>query len=157
MQENVYYWFAVSPPVWESNIFTYYQGENEEPSAVRRGKESYDAPNIRRRFIEEIDTSRTDRNFYDELYLHKEVSTTWSIRLCINCINAIPLSKQTGYRVNLRTRECEKFVLTEPFHYIEVPTNATLDATYYLGSSGVAGNSVEMHFYSAYTERGKYW
>ena len=62
----------MSPQIWESNIFTYYQGENQEPSAVRRGKESYDSQNLRRRFIEEIDTS-TDREYYDELYLHKEV------------------------------------------------------------------------------------
>ena len=47
-------------------------GENQEPSAIRRGKESYDAQNLRRRFIEEIDTS-TDRDYYDELYLHEEV------------------------------------------------------------------------------------
>ena len=65
--------FPVSPEAWEANIFTYYQGENDEPSAIRRGQESYDAPNERRRFIEEYDTSRTDRNYYDELYLHKEV------------------------------------------------------------------------------------
>jgi len=63
----------VSPETWEAYFVTYNQGENDQPSAVRRGKESYDAPNFRRRFIEEYDTSRTDRNFYDELYLHKEV------------------------------------------------------------------------------------
>ena len=68
--------FPVSPQAWEANIFTYYQGENDQPSAIRRGKESYDAPNERRRFIEEYDTSRTDRNYYDELFLHKEVRET---------------------------------------------------------------------------------
>lgn len=66
--------FLVSPQLWESNIFTYYQGENQQPSAVRRGKESYDAQNLRRRFIEEFDTSRTDREYYDELFLYKEVT-----------------------------------------------------------------------------------
>lgn len=65
--------FPVSPKAWTANIFTYYQGENDEPSAIRRGQETYDAANERRRFIEEYDTSRTDRNYYDELYLHKEV------------------------------------------------------------------------------------
>lgn len=65
--------FLVTPETWEANIFTYYQGENDQPSAIRRGKESYDAPNERRRFIEEIDTSQTDRYYYDELFLHKEV------------------------------------------------------------------------------------
>ena len=73
----------MSPQTWEADIFTYYQGENEEPSAIRRGKESYDAPNERRRFIEEYDTSRTDRNYYDELYLHKDVSEySYSYRRC---------------------------------------------------------------------------
>ena len=78
MQSREYWSFAillVSPQIWESNIFTYYEGENQEPIAVRRGKESYDAQNLRRRFIEEIDTSRTDRNYYDELYLYKEVTS----------------------------------------------------------------------------------
>ena len=65
--------FLDSPETWEANIFTYYQGENGEPSTIRRGKESYDAPNERRRFIEEYDTSRMDREYYDELFLHKEV------------------------------------------------------------------------------------
>ena len=68
----------------------------------------------------------------------------------------LSLFKETGYRLNLRTRECEKFVLTEPFHYIEVPPNTTLDATYFLGSPEVAGNYVEMHFYSGDTERDKH-
>ena len=62
-----------SPETWEANIFTYYQGENEQPVAIRRGKESYDAPNERRRFIEEFDFPQNDRDYYDELYLHKEV------------------------------------------------------------------------------------
>jgi len=66
------------------------------------------------------------------------------------------LFKEIGYRLNLQTRECEKFVLTEPFHYIEVPLNTTLGATYYLGSSQVPGNSVEMNYYSGDTERGKH-
>lgn len=60
-----------------------------------------------------------------------------------------------GYRVNLQTRECEKFVLSEPWQPYEVPPNTTLDYTFYLGSSAVAGNSVEMNYYSGDTERGK--
>ena len=79
----------MSPQTWEANIFTYYQGENEEPSAIRRGKESYDAPNERRRFIEEIDTSQNERYYYDELYLHKEVcrvAITILLEQSITCI-----------------------------------------------------------------------
>lgn len=69
------------------------------------------------------------------------------------CYHSFP--QQVGYRINLRTRECERFPLQEPFPYVEVPTNATLDYTFYLGSSAIPGNFVEMNYYSAYTERGK--
>ena len=56
----------------------------------------------------------------------------------------------------MRTRECEKFPLTEPWHTIEVPENCSLDSTYYLGSpSAGVNNYVEMNYYSGYTERGK--
>jgi len=59
-----------------------------------------------------------------------------------------------GYRVNLRTRECESFQLSEKFHLVEVPVNATLDDTFYLGAKAVPENSVEMNLYSGNTERG---
>lgn len=42
------------------------------------GKFSYDAPNMRTRFIEEVDESQ-QRSFYDELFLFREVS---SCRCC---------------------------------------------------------------------------
>ena len=63
--------------------------------------------------------------------------------------------QQIGYRLNLKTRECEKFVISGPWQPYAVPLNTTLDFTFYLGSSGVAGNSVEMNYYSGDTERGK--
>ena len=59
-----------------------------------------------------------------------------------------------GYRINLRTGECETFLLTEPFPYVEIPSNATLDYTYYLGSSAIPDNYVEMDYYSGYSEEG---
>ena len=59
-----------------------------------------------------------------------------------------------GYRVNLRTRECETFELREAFPYVEVPPNATLDYTFYLGSSAIPGNYVEMNYYSDINEQG---
>ena len=55
----------------------------------------------------------------------------------------------------MRTRECETFPLQEEFPYVEVPFNATLDYTYYLGSSAIPGNYVEMNYYSDSNERGK--
>jgi len=59
-----------------------------------------------------------------------------------------------GYRVNLQTRECESFQLSEKFHLVEVPVNATLDDTVYLGAKAVPENNVEMNLYSGNTERG---
>ena len=70
-------------------------------------------------------------------------------------LHFVLLMQQIGYKLNLRTRVCEKFVLSEPWVPYEVPANTTLDYTYYLGSAGVAGNSVEMNFFSGDTERGK--
>ena len=46
-------------------------------------------------------------------------------------------------------------MLREPWQPYEVPSNTTLDYTFYLGSAGVSGNSVEMNYYSGDTERGK--
>jgi len=54
----------------------------------------------------------------------------------------------------VRTRECEKFPLTEPWRPVEVPANTTLEATYYLGSENVPGNYVRMNAYHGNTERG---
>ena len=63
-----------SPQVWEAKVFEYYQeASSQEPSTVRRGQESYDAPNLRRRFFEEVDSSN-ERDYYDNIYLHKEVT-----------------------------------------------------------------------------------
>ena len=64
--------------------------------------------------------------------------------------------QEIGYRVNLRTRECEKFRLTEKFDPVEVPASATLDNTVYLGAKVVPENNVEMNFYSGHTEEGNY-
>lgn len=63
----------MSPQVWEARIFEYVQDENsQEPNVVIRGLESYDAPNLRRRFFEE-EVTFTGRDDYDNIYLHKEV------------------------------------------------------------------------------------
>lgn len=63
-----------SPPVWEARVFEYdQQGSSQGPTTVRRGQESYDAPNLRRRFFEEVDSSN-ERDYYDNIFLHKEVT-----------------------------------------------------------------------------------
>ena len=64
-----------SPQVWEAKVFEFYQEQgSQEPTEVRRGQESYDAPNLRRRFFEEVD-EYLERDYYDNIYLHKEVMT----------------------------------------------------------------------------------
>ena len=65
---------SVSPPAWEARVFAFYQeGSSQEPTEVVRGQESYDAANQRRRFFEEADHF-SERDYYDNIYLHKEVS-----------------------------------------------------------------------------------
>ncbi|XP_065919762.1 mammalian ependymin-related protein 1-like [Dysidea avara] len=127
---------CISPPQWEGLLFEFYStDESSAPTTVRIGKESYDATKLRRRFAEEVDMSRTDREYYDELFLHEE---------------------GVGYRLNLKTRECEKFPLHEPWRPVEVPVNTTLENTFYLGSVDAANNYVKMNAYHGYTDRGYY-
>lgn len=64
----------VSPQVWEANVFEYVQDEGSQmPNEVRRGRESYDAQNLRWRFLEEVE-SFDERDYYDNIFLHKEVN-----------------------------------------------------------------------------------
>ena len=153
-----YAYFVVSPQQWEGLIFEFYGvDESSAPTAIRFGKESYDASELRRRFTEELDSSRTDREYYDELFLHKEVDRMArpAARSKLKHLWVYFLYWQgIGYRLNVRTRECEKFPLTEPWRPVEVPANTTLEATYYLGSENVPGNYVRMNAYHGNTERG---
>ena len=52
------------------------------------------------------------------------------------------------YRYNLRTRQCTKEPLTEPFQPIEVVTGARFMSEIYVGSSSVPGASVAVDLYS---------
>jgi len=63
---------AVAPAQWEGNIFELIGTSEAEITQYRIGKESYDATNLRRRYIEEQMESR-ERDYYDYLFLHKEV------------------------------------------------------------------------------------
>ena len=62
---------TVAPTQWEGLIFEYIGTSEAEITEFRIGKESYDAINLRRRYIEE-QLSR-EREYYDYLFLHKEV------------------------------------------------------------------------------------
>ena len=63
--------------------------------------------------------------------------------------------QSVGYRLNLNTRECEKFPLYEEWRPVGVPANTTLENSFYLGSPDVANNYVRMNTYHGNTDRGK--
>ena len=62
-----------------------------------------------------------------------------------------------GYRLNLRTKECEKFTLTEPFRVVGVPDDARFDEIRVLGLlGGDPGDSLVVDKYEGDTTRGVY-
>ncbi|XP_062502248.1 mammalian ependymin-related protein 1-like [Corticium candelabrum] len=121
-----------SPPQWEGREFHIHYGEG---GFTRIEKISYDETNERYRRIEEIEFYNHSRAYYDQLFIHKE---------------------QIGYSLNIRTRQCEKFPLTEPFQKNGVPEGATYLGTHYIGSSADPAYGVEVKEFSAYTERGQF-
>lgn len=60
-----------------------------------------------------------------------------------------------GYSLNLRTRECVRFFLHEPFRVIGVPEGARYYGEHYLGSSAAPGAGLEVKDFSADTPRGR--
>ena len=121
---------CISPATWEARVL------RVDPSKAfdSLGKFSYDAPNMRTRFIEEVDESQ-ERSFYDELFLFKE---------------------KIGYRFNIREKTCVRFNLTEPFRAIEVPPEARSFGSLYIGSSAAEGAGVLVDVWGGQTERGRY-
>lgn len=47
-----------------------------------------------------------------------------------------------GYRLNLQTRVCDKFAITDDFRPIAIPQNATFLGEFFLGTSSVQGAGV---------------
>ncbi|XP_035700056.1 mammalian ependymin-related protein 1-like [Branchiostoma floridae] len=90
-----------------------------------RAKLSYDSRNMRIRRIEEVDESRTGKEFFDVLYLH----------------NTMPGKE---YRFNLRTKQCETRELNYPFRPIEIPMNATHMGDFTIGTKGAPHEGVEV-------------
>ena len=104
-------------------------------------------------------------DFYDELFLHKKVRF---LALLVNCLSICSIQtriisplptlhthQNIGYRLNLKTKVCDKFTLKEPFPVIGVPTDAHFDGEGYIGVSGLVGAGVLVDLFSADTERGK--
>ncbi|KAI8486651.1 Mammalian ependymin- protein 1 [Branchiostoma belcheri] len=108
-----------TPSVWESNVGV----QDFERGIFVRAKLSYDSHNMRIRRIEEVDESRTDKEYYDILYLH----------------NTMPGKE---YRFNLRTKQCETRELNYPFRPIEIPMNANHFGDFTVGTKGAPHEGV---------------
>ena len=61
------------------------------------------------------------------------------------------------YRINLKTKECEKFPLTSPFQPIEVPPEAHFRGSEYVGVEGLIGAGFETELWVGSTERGTWF
>lgn len=55
------------------------------------------------------------------------------------------------YRIDLDTGECEVFELTSKFRRVQIPSNATFIAEFYLGSSSVEGAGVLVEMWTGTT------
>eukprot|EP00118_Oscarella_pearsei_P024422 m.306034 g.306034 ORF g.306034 m.306034 type:complete len:207 (+) comp40911_c0_seq1:38-658(+) len=80
----------------------------------------YDTANQRYYRYEELDINGT-RAYYHDIYLHLE---------------------HAHYRIDLRTKQCTRYELTEPFEPIAVPIDAHFLESRYIGSSAVPGAGV---------------
>jgi len=67
----------------------------------------------------------------------------------------VSISQDTGYRFNLKTKECDKFTLRETFRPIAVPPGARSMGEVYIGTSAVGGGGVLVDIFTAETEMGK--
>ena len=128
---------------------------NPSRSFERLGKISYDAINERIRIIDD-DQLRNTSEYFDDLLLFKEVFNTLELLICIVTFCCFFFSLQgVGYRLNLKTRECDRFTLREDFRPIAVPPGARAMGEVYIGSSAVVGSGVLVKIFGAETERGK--
>jgi hypothetical protein len=118
-----------SPPQWEA--LEYHVNYGGEYGKIERI--SYDETNLRYRRIEEIEFFNRSRDAFDQLFLHNE---------------------KIGFSLNLRTRECTKFPLNEPFQVNGVPAGGRFIGSRYIGSSAASGAGVEVKEFEANTERG---
>eukprot|EP00118_Oscarella_pearsei_P024435 m.306069 g.306069 ORF g.306069 m.306069 type:complete len:191 (+) comp40936_c0_seq1:60-632(+) len=130
----VYAQTPCNPPLqWESQEHRF----SEQYGYFIRRKLSSDEINLRERRIEEVDNFfNHSRDFFDELFLYKE---------------------RVYYQLNLRTRQCEKRPLLEPFHTHGVPPNVTGAGQSYIGTAADPQAGLLTNAYKGYTERGYYF
>ncbi|CAH1772370.1 unnamed protein product, partial [Owenia fusiformis] len=98
-----------APMEWEGDAASH----DHNYKYQRYGKVSYDAYNQRVRFVDKIYfDNRTE--YSDSLYLHRE---------------------HVEYRIDMKTRKCEKRPITWEWYPEEVPRNSTFYGEAYLGAS----------------------
>lgn len=123
---------CVSPAQWESRLVEVDPSKQFE----RRANISYDATNMRIRIIDEVEEGRSERKFYEELFLYKE---------------------KTYYIVDLRTKVCNKTTLDKTFRAIEVPSFANFTEALFVGLDGIAGAGVLEDLYEGDDSEGGHY
>ncbi|XP_062502250.1 mammalian ependymin-related protein 1-like [Corticium candelabrum] len=102
-----------TPPVWHGIEV----GKDYDSQFERRRTLHYDEPNERVHFID-YDKVNTTYETHIELFLHKQ---------------------KEHYSVDLRTGQCTRSPLTEPFRPFSIPPTARFVGEFVLGSTAVAG------------------
>ncbi|XP_033127892.1 mammalian ependymin-related protein 1-like isoform X3 [Anneissia japonica] len=123
---------CVAPSAMEARIVE----RNMEREYEVRAKMSYDARNLRKRYVDEVFINGDKRDYYDVLYLHN-------------------VGKE--YRYNLKTKTCEVRAISQNrFYPIGIPNNATFYGEANIGTKGFPGEGVLVQEWGGATERGRY-
>ena len=125
---------CVSPPQWEG-FARYVDPERADFGVVDI---SYDASDQRIRLIERIaivNTTRPVVDYFEQILLFKE---------------------KVLYRINLKTQECEKVPLTQPFQPIEVPADAHFRGEEWVGVENLTGAGFLTELWVGSTPRGRF-
>ena len=64
--------------------------------------------------------------------------------------------QSVGYRINVRTNDCTKFTLTEPFPVIGPYLDDSYEGEAFIGSSIADKDGVRVQMYSGANERGNH-
>ncbi|CAH1261900.1 EPDR1 [Branchiostoma lanceolatum] len=118
------------PPLWEARISRL----NAARGFSERARLSYDATNRRVRGVAEVNIHE-DKEYFDVLRLY----------------NTEP---GTEYRLNMKTKECEKRELTDVWRPFGVPPNSTFLGEDYIGTGGLPGAGVLVSLWSNEFEDG---
>jgi hypothetical protein len=107
---------CAAPPEWTAKFF----GRDRGRGFSDKGVMFYDSNRQRIAYLVEVDGSE-GKDFYHEILLYKEGKM---------------------YIEDRDTRECTVSDLKDTFRPIHIPANATFEAEFFLGTSGIAGAGV---------------